>query len=58
MISALTLFFIILVMVIIFNKPFDNELSNSWKTRITQYLNFALIAQFLILINEIFDKIS
>ncbi|MBR1907728.1 hypothetical protein IJ818_02195 [bacterium] len=58
MIGALVLFFIILVLVIIFNKPFDQEFSDTWKTRLPQYLNFALIAQFLIVVNEIFNKLD
>lgn len=58
MFVSLTLFFIILVLVIIFNKPFETETSESWKIRFPQYLNFALIAQFLIMLNEIIDKIS
>jgi len=58
MLGALVLFCIIFISVIVFNKPFNEGFSGLWKTSLHQYLNFALVAQFLILINEIFNKID
>ncbi len=58
MIYSITLFVILFIVIWLMHKPFNVHESKTWLYKFHEILEYSLIMQFLIILNEYFKLIS